>query len=163
MRRKVTVLAFSVMVTLGIAGAALAQHGGHGGDDPGTTQGNMQGSMMATDQAMRNIDTMMRNIDTKMTSASAMMRDLNAVHAGMPAGMQHQPVMTAMQGTFDQMRQMRGSLNDMMREPSFGRSAQAMRSFQQACRNLEQMTSAFQSMTKNMTQAIKGMTGGSTK
>lgn len=34
-----------------------------------------------------------------------------------------------------------------------------MKAFQQACRNLEQMTSAFQAMTKNMTQAMKGMTG----
>ena len=154
MHRNVMILAFSVVVSLGIGGrAVLAQmHGGaqgHGHEQAGM-QGNMQGSMMATDQMMRNIDSMMTNV-------SSMMRDLNTLHAGMPNAPQHGQMMASMQGTFDQMRQLQGSLNDMRRNPNFGHEAQSMRAFQQACRNLEQMTSAFQSMTKNLTQAMKGM------
>ncbi|MBI2833003.1 MAG: hypothetical protein HYX76_01080 [Acidobacteria bacterium] len=160
MRRTIYVLGLTVLIGLGIGGrAVLAQmHGGtqeHGHDQAGT-HGNMQGAMMATDQMMRNIDTMMTNV-------SSMMRDLNTMHAGMPNATQHDQVMTSMQGTFDQMRQLHGSLTDMMRDPNFSHDAQSMKGFQQACRNLEQMTSAFQSMTKNMTQALKRMTGGPTK
>ncbi len=149
-------LGFAVLVALVIGGgAALAQmHGGaqgHGHDQTGM-QGNMQAAMMATDQMMRNIDNMMTNV-------SSMMRDLNTMHAGMPNATQHDAVMTSMQGAFDQMRRLHGSLNEMMRSPTFSHDAQSMKAFQQACRNLEQMTSAFQSMTKNLTQAMKGMTG----
>lgn len=160
MRRKTLILGFAVLVAFGIQGSAvLAQmHGGgtqgHGHDQAGmqgNMQGSMQGAMMATDQMMRNIDTMMTNV-------SSMMRDLNTLHAGMPGGMQHGPLMTSMQGTFDQMRQLHGSLNEMMHGPNFAHDAQSMKAFQEACQNLEQMTSAFQSMTKNMTQAMKGMT-----
>lgn len=159
MCRKVMAVAFSVIVALGIGGGAVfAQHGGHGGDTQGAMQESTQGSMTATAQMMRNVDTMMRNIDSMMTNASSAMRDLNAMHARMPGGLQLDPMMTSMQGTFDQMRQIRGSLNDMMRNPAVGSNAQSMRAFQQACRNLEQMTSAFQSMTKNMAQGMKGMT-----
>lgn len=159
MRPQMTVLAFSVIVALGIGGGALrAQHGDHGGGDQGTTQGNMRGDMTETAQMMRNIDTMMRNLDGKMTDVSSTMRKLTAVHAGMPGGLQHDPMMTSLQGTFDQMREIRGSLNDMMRHPHVDRNAQSMRAFQQAWRNLEQMTSAFQSLSKNVTQAMRGMT-----
>ena len=157
MRQTIFALGLTVLVAFGIgSGAVLAQmHGGsqgHGQHEAGM-QGNMQGAMMATDQMMRNIDTMMTNV-------SSMMRDLTTMHAAMSNGMAHDPVMTSMQGTFDQMRQLRGSLNDMMRNPGFGHDTQSMRAFQQACRNLEQMTSAFQSMTKNMTRAMNGTTSG---
>lgn len=77
----------------------------------------MQGAMIATDQMMRNIDTM-------MTNAPSMMRDLNAMHAAMPNAMQHGQVMTSMQGTFDHMRQLHGSLNDMRHSPNFSHDAQ---------------------------------------
>ncbi|MBI4477678.1 MAG: hypothetical protein HY654_10920 [Acidobacteria bacterium] len=160
MRRTILVLSFAVLVALGFGGSAvLAQmHGGtqgHGQHQPGT-QGNMQGAMMATDQMMRNIDTM-------MTSAASMMRNLNTMHAGMPNATPHDPVMGSMQGMLDQMRQLHGSLNNMRHDPSFGHDNQSMKAFQQACRNLEQMTSAFQNMTKNMTQAMKGIHGDSKK
>lgn len=156
MRQTTSVLGLAVLVALGLGvGAALAQmHGGtqgHGQHQPGM-QGNMQGAMMATDQMMRNIDTM-------MTNAASMMRDLSTMHAGMPNRTAHDPVMTSMQGMLDQMRQLHGSLNNMRHDPNFGHDNESMKAFQQACRNLEQMTSAFQNMTKNITQAMKGMHG----
>ena len=155
MRRKLMAFVLSGALAVGIGGVTvLAQmhgsgQGGHGHDQAGM-QGNMQGSMMATDQMMRNIDSMMTNV-------SSMMRDLNTMHAGMPNAAQHDQMMGPLQGTFDQMRQLHGSLTQTMRDPSFGHDAQSMKAFQQACKNLEQMTSAFQSMTKNLTQAMKGM------
>ena len=153
--RRIFVLGLAGLIATGIgSGAVLAQmHGGvqgHG-HDQSATYGGMQGAMMATDRMMQNIDSMMTNV-------SSMMRDLSAMHSGMANAMQHDQVMASMQGTFDQMRQLHGSLNDMRRSPNFGHDAQSMKAFQQACRNLEQMTSAFQSMTKNLTQAMKQTT-----
>jgi len=157
MRRRMTqlmLLALAAIVTG--SSVSLAQmhggaQGGHG-HQQGMMQGNTQGAMMATRQIMGNIDSM-------MTDVSSMMRDLSAMHAGMSNAAQHDQMMGPLQGTFDQMRQLHGSLNQMMRDPAFGHDAQSMKAFQQACRNLEQMTSAFQSMTKNLTQAMKGMGG----
>jgi len=160
MYRKACVLAIFI-VALGVGSRVLAQHGGHGGDQggmtgmPETTQG-----MQANTRAMMASDQMLRNIDSMMINLSSTVRDLNALHAGMP---NHSPMMSSMQGTLDQMRQLHGSLTQMMRDPGFGYDAQGMRAFQQACRNLEQMTSSFQTMTKNLTQAIKGTSSGSKK
>ena len=146
-------LAFGLVAFMAMTVSARTVSGQmtEGNQDREHGQGAMQGNMMATDQMMRNIDTMMAN-------AGSMMRDLTAIHAGMSGGSQHDQMMSSMQGMLDQMRQFHGSLNDMMKDPAFGHNNDAMKSFQQACRNLEQMTSAFQSMTKNMTQAMKGMT-----
>lgn len=122
-----------------------------GGAGHGQHQAGMQGSM----QGMAAADRMMQNIDRTMTNVSTMMQELSTMHAGMPnAG--HQ-VMTSMQGAFDQMRLLRGSLGEMMKDPTLMHNQNAMKSFEQACKNLEQMTTSFQSMAKNMTQAMKGM------
>jgi hypothetical protein len=140
------------MIAFAASGVLAQMHGGgqgHGQHQSGM-QGNMPGPMMAADQMMRNVDTMMNNV-------SGMMRDLTTMHAGMPNAAQHDQVMTSMQGAFDQMRQLHGSLNGMMKDPGLMHNNDAMKSYQQACRNLEQMTSALQSMAKNMTQAMKGM------
>ncbi len=153
MRR--TILVFGLLVVVSLTGGAVAaqMHGGaqgHGQHQPGM-QGNMQGMAAA--------DRMMQNIDKMMTNVSTMMQDLNTMHAGMSSG-GHDQVMTSMQGAFDQMRQLRGSLGEMMKDPTLMHNQNAMKSFEQACKNLEQMTTAFQSMAKNMTQAMKGMGSG---
>lgn len=149
-------LAVLALATVGLFAAPLvAQMGQHSGGQhmQGQTPGAMSASMMATDQMMRNIDTM-------MTNASSMMRDLSTMQAGMTGSAQHGQTMSSMEGMLDQMRQLHGSLNDMMKDPALHNSGDAMKAFQQACRNLEQMTSAFQSMTKNMNKAMQGMSHG---
>lgn len=130
------------------AASGQMAHGGHGPD-----QGTVHGSMMATDQ-------MMRNVDSTMANAGSMMRELTAMHAGLDGNSQHDQMVSSMQGMLDQMRQVHGSLSGMMRDPAFGRDAAAMKSFQQAGRNLEQMVSAFQKMTKNMTKVMNEMARG---
>ena len=132
------------------ARAASGQMAHGGGQGHEHAQGAMQAGMTATDKMMGNIDTMMAN-------AGSMMRDLTAMHAGMSGGAHHDQMMSSMQGMLDQMRQFQGSLNDMMKDPAFRHDSDAMKSFQQSGRNLEQMTSAFQSMAKNMTKAMKGI------
>jgi len=152
MRR--TTLVFGLLVVFALTGgpAAAQMHAGTQGH--GQHQGGMQGNM----QGMAAADRMMQNIDKMMTNVSTMMQDLNTMHAGMP-GAGHQ-VMTSMQGAFDQMRQLRGSLGEMMKDPTLMHNQNAMKSFEQACKDLEQMTTSFQSMAKNMTQAMKGMGSG---
>ena len=152
MRR--TTLVFRLLVVFALTGGPVAaqMHGGTQGH--GQHQAGMQGNM----QGMAAADRMMQNIDKMMTNVSTMMQDLNTMHAGMP-GAGHQ-VMTSMQGAFDQMRQLRGSLGEMMKDPTLMHNQNAMKSFEQACKNLEQMTTSFQSMAKNMTQAMKGMGSG---
>lgn len=158
-------LVFGLVALMAMAVSARSVSGqmryasqGHGhdqgamqGNTQGNMQGNMPGNMMATAQMMRDVDTMMAN-------AGSMMRDLTAMHAGMGGGPQHDQMMSSMQGMLDQMRQFHGSLNDMMEDPTFGHNSEAMKSFEQAGRDLKQMASALQSMTKNMTKAMKGMT-----
>lgn len=50
----------------------------------------------------------------------------------------------------------------MMQDPLQSNAA-AMKAFPQACKNFEQMASAFQTLTKNMTQTMKGMHGNGQK
>lgn len=142
----------SVFAALAIAAflvaPAFAQHMGHGsqGGQMQGTQGQMQGQM-AGEQMMRNVDSMMTNIES-------MMRDLSAMPM---AGGQHDQMITGMNGMLDQMRGVHGDLTTMMKDPQLMQHGDAMKPFNQACRNLEQMATAFQSMTKNVTQAMKGL------
>ena len=62
---------------------------------------------------------------------------------------------TTMQGMLDNMKQMHGQLNGMMKDPTVMGNDQVMKDFQQACKSLEQMASSFQSMTKNVTSMMK--------
>ena len=110
-------------------------------------QGQASSSMMASTEQM------MRNIDTMMTNAASAMKDLTT----MMSGQQHDLVMASMEGMLAQMRQFRGDMNDMMKDPMLAQSNDAMKSFQQAGQNLKDMTAAFEKMTKNMTAAMKGM------
>ncbi len=113
------------------AGAGMGQHGG-------------------------GIDQMMQNSDAMMRSAEVMMRDLTA----MPMAGQHGTLLTGMNGMLGQMRSMHGGLTTMMQDPAVMQNAGAMRSFNQASKNLEQMATAFNAMAKNMTSAMKGLPHG---
>lgn len=131
-----------------LAVPALAQHMGHGaqGGMRGT-QAGQHGQMMAPEQMMRNIESMMTNIQ-------ASMRDLAAMP--MPGG-HHDQMLAGMNGMLEQMRAVRGDLTTMMRDPQLMHQDTAMKAFNEACRDLERMASAFQSMTKHMSQAMKGL------
>ena len=148
MRR--TTLVPGVLVFILAGGPAAAQmHGGAQGSAPHqpAMQGAMQGTM-AADRTMQNVDRMMANV-------SMTMQELGAMHGGASAGPHHQ-VIPSMQGAFNQMKQLRGSVGEMMKDPALRHDQNAMKSLERACRDLEQMTTAFQSMAGNMTRAMKG-------
>lgn len=148
-------LVFWLLIVFGGGRAVVAQ--GH--EMQG--HGQHQAAMPEKAQDMAAADRIMQNIGKMMARVSTTMQDLNMVHGGMSNGEQHHVVMTALQGTFDQMQQLRGSLREMMNDPALAMNKDAMRSFEQTCKNLEQMTAGLESMAKNMTKAMKGMGGAS--
>ncbi len=142
----------SPLVVLSIAALlavpALAQHMGHG------AQGGMQGTQAGQHGQMMAADQMMRNIESMMTNIQASMRDL----AAMPmSGGHHDGMLAGMNGMLEQMRAVHGDLATMMKDPQLMHQDDAMKAFNEACRDLERMASAFQSMTKHMNQAMKGL------
>lgn len=148
-RRLVNSSLIALALILSSAVWAAAQHMGHGAG-AGTTPGAMHGAtnpMMAGDQMMRNVDSMLQN-------AESMMRNLTA----MPAmGPQHTEVMAGMNGMLDQMRTVHGSLTSMMKDPALMHDQAAGKAFTQACRDLEKMATGFESMARNMNQAMKSL------
>ena len=114
----------------------------------------MQGTM-STEQMMRNVDQM-------MTGSTSMMRDLATMHASMAGHEQHDAMMKGMQGMLDQMKQVQGQMNIMAKDHGT-MNADAMKSFQLAYKNLEEVASSFQSMTKNVTTMMKGLSNGPKK
>jgi hypothetical protein len=84
------------------------------------------------------------------------------MQAGMHGGGQGQ-MATSMQGMLDNMKQLQGQFNGMMKDPSWMGNNQAMKDFQQACKNLEQMASSYQTMTKNITSMMKTTMAGAKK
>ena len=150
MRDHALAIGLAAVMTTGLSVGTASGQMAHGGQGHEHAQGTMPASMTATDKMMGNVDTMMAN-------AGSMMRDLTAMHAGMSGSAQHDQMLSSMQGMLDQMRQVHGSLNGMMKESGFAYDKDTQKSFQQAGRDLEQMASAFQSMAKNMTKAMKGM------
>lgn len=151
-RRSFISSVIAVALILSSAAWAAAQHMGHGAG-AGTTSGSMHGStnpMMAGDQMMRNVDSLLQN-------AESMIRNLTA----MPAmGSQHTQMMAGMNGMLDQMRAVHGNLTSMMKDPALMHEQTAGKAFSQACRDLEKMASGFESMTRNLGQAMKSMNHG---
>lgn len=111
------------------------------------SQAGPHGQMMAAEQMMRTIDATMANIQTSL-------RDL----AAMPmSGGHHDPMVAGMNGLLDQMRAVHGHLATMMQDPQLKHERDAMKALDQTCRDLGRMVSAFQSMTKNIAQAMKDL------
>ena len=151
---RTTVTSFTLAALLSLPVAA--QHMGGA-----TGQGHQHGTSPATagagmGQHGGGIDQMMQNSDAMMRSAEVMMRDLTA----MPMAGQHGTLLTGMNGMLGQMRSMHGGLTTMMQDPAVMQNAGAMRAFNQASKNLEQMATAFNAMAKNMTSAMKGLPHG---
>ena len=124
---------------------ATMQHEHGGGQMPAPPSSMMD----ATEQ-------MMRSLDTRMRDAASMLRDLSTMHAGMSTP-QHEQMMTSMQGMLDQMRIFQGTLHQMVKDPTLTQNNSAMKAIQRAGQNLNDMTAAFEKMTKNMGAAMKGM------
>ena len=134
-----SVAAFSFLIVFPAVG--FAQHGGHGAPAPATPRAPaMQGEQMK------------RNVDSMMANSASMLRELSAMQM---AGGQFDQVLTGMKGMLDQMRGMSGNLAAMLNDPMLmqGNDKKALN---QASRDLEKMASAFQSMTKNLNQAMTG-------
>ena len=121
----------------------FAQHAGHGA--PGMP-GAQSTPTMAGEQMKRNVDSM-------MTNTASMLRDLSAMPV---AGGQYDQLLTGMNGMLEQMRGVSGGLTAILNDPMLMQQGDARKAFNQASRDLEKMASAFQSMTKNMNQAMKG-------
>lgn len=120
---------------------SVAQHAGHGAPPPASPRAPvMQGEQMK------------RNVDSMMANSESMLRELSAMQM---AGGKHDQVLTGMKGMLDQMRGMSGHLTAMLNDPMLmqGNDTKALN---QASRDLEKMASAFQSMTKNLNQAMTG-------
>jgi hypothetical protein len=145
--QKILGFALACLVLIAIAAIPLAAQMDHGQMHT-AAQGGMQHSMMATEQMMKSIHQMMSN-------ASTMMQDLTTMHAGTAGHEQHDPMMQSMQGMLDQMKQFQGQMQEGMKDPAMMQNKQAMKSMNEVCQNLEKMVSAFQAMTKNMTQMMK--------
>lgn len=140
-------LVFVCAVVIAVVATPLSAEMQHG-QMHGASQGGMQHSMMGTEQMMKNIDQMMSN-------ASTMMQDLTTMHAGVAGHQQHDPMMQSMQGMLDQVKQFQVEMQEAMKDPAMMQNNQAIKSMSDACQNLEKMASAFQAMTKNMTQMMK--------
>lgn len=133
------------MVFLGASErAALAQHGG------------MHGSMPMQPDASMDPDQMLKKVDAKLNAATATMSDLAAQHAAMESSPMGDQLVESLQGMLAQMRQFRGALADMARDPGRMQQPEAMKAVDQTCRDFEQMAGAFQSMAKSVGRIMGG-------
>lgn len=131
--------AFSFLI--GLPPVSVAQHAGHGAPAPAAPRTPaMQGEQMK------------RNVDSMLANSESMLRELSAMQI---AGGKHDQVLAGMNGMLDQMRSMSGNLTATLNNPMLlqGNDKKALN---QASRDLEKMASAFQSMTKNLKQAMTG-------
>lgn len=140
---------FGLLIVFGVGGRAVVAQG----------HGQHQAAMPEKVQDTAAADRIMESIGKRMSKLSTLMQDLNTVHGGMANAEQHHVAMTSMQSTFDDMRRLRAALREMMSDPALALNNDAVKSFEQTCKNLEQMTTAFESMAKNMTKAMNGMGG----
>ncbi|MEW5982555.1 MAG: hypothetical protein AB1806_09310 [Acidobacteriota bacterium] len=126
------------------------QTGQTAGHQHGTqTMQGAQATMMSTQQMMQNVDAMMKN-------ATSNMQNLASMHQGMGGTQPNTQMFSAMQGLLGHMKQLQGSMNEWMKNPQAMHDEAGMKSFQEACGNLEQMTRSFEEMTKHMNEVMKG-------
>lgn len=120
-------------------------------------------AMHATTPAMlTNSHRMMREADLMMTNAATMMREMNALHTTVNHA-QHHAAMGSLQNMLGQMRQLHGNLQHMMDDKTMLQHHAAMKNFQQACQDLRKMAASFESMTRNMSRAMKGISSAARK
>jgi uncharacterized protein YukE len=137
-----------ILTAIFAAGAPLAAqtHGGHGG-------GQMPGMQMPDMTKMT--DQMMRNADTRIAKAESAIRDLSARQAENPDALRDRLV-ASMQGTLDQLRNVHGSLGELLKDPSFAQHGDSMKTFDQVYKNFNQIADGLQAMTRSMIPLIKG-------
>ena len=140
-----SLVAFSFVILFSSSG--FAQHDGHGGFE---WPGGQSTQTMAGEQMQPNVDSMMRNI-------ASMLRDLSAMP--MASG-QYDQLLIGMNGILGQMWVVHRNLSTMMSDPMLMQQGDATKAVNKARRDLEKMASAFQSMTKNVDQAMKGLHHG---
>ena len=128
------------------AAPARAQH--DHGSMPVTPMAPM--TTMAT-----NSDQLMEKIDGTMAKADVATRDLQGVYDRLGPGVTHDQILVSMNGMLEQMRQVHGTLGALLKDPGFTSRRDAMKAFEDASRNFDQLASAFQAMTKNMGRVMK--------
>ena len=149
---RLRILIATLAVAVFSTALALAQMSG------GQTTGGHQGThnMQNMSPAMTAAQQLMRSVDMRMTSAGTQMHELATAHAGMGSGGSHDQMVSSMQGFLDQMRRVHDGLNSMSKGPMMGLDKDMMKSFEQACRDLDQMAKSFESMARNLTRTMKG-------
>jgi hypothetical protein len=147
LRRSLLSAIAAFALVLAVATSAAAQHMGHGAGagTSGATHGAMN-PMMAGGQSMRNVDTMLQHAESMMRTVTAM-PEMGAQHAQMVDGMN---------GMLGQMRAMHGNLTSMMKDPALMHDQSAGKALTQASRDFEKIAAGFESMARNMSQAMKG-------
>lgn len=131
----------SALVIVAAAAPARAQHGEHG---------SMPMAPMAT-----NSDQLMEKMNGTMAKADVAMRDLQGLHDRLGPGVTHDQILASMSGMLAQIRQVQGTFGALLKDPGFTSRREAMKAFEDATRNFDQLASAFQAMTKNMGRVMK--------
>lgn len=130
---------------------------------PARAQLHGQHGSMPMEPKRTNIDKPMQKIDAAMASADAALRELKNVHDRLGPGATHDEIVMSMTGMFVKMRQIQTSLGVLSEDRKFARrqdpefigNPDAMKAFEEASRNFEQIASAFQAMAKGMGQVMK--------
>lgn len=131
----------SALVIVAAVAPARAQHGQHGS--------------MPMAPVAANSDQLMRKIDGTMASADVAMRDLQGVNDRLGPGVTHDQILASMNGMLEQMRQVHGMLGALIKDPGFTSRRDAVKAFEDASRDFDQIAKGFQAMTKNMGRVMK--------
>lgn len=123
---------------------------------PGLIQGHqgMGGMQHGGMQMVAPADKLMQDLGTMMADLTTAMRDFRMSHDAI-AGQSPGPIVGAMQGIVDQMRQFQESLHQMSRDQALMPGAGAMKPIEQAGRDFQQMGKSFQAMLRSMDKAMK--------
>ena len=141
-----TIILSALLAVGGGARLAAQMHGGHGG-------GQMPGMQMP-DTAKMN-DQMMRNADARLARAESAIRELSAMQAESPDPLRDRLV-ASMQGTVEQLRNVQGSLGELLKDPSLAQHGDSIKAFDQVYKNFNQIADGLQTMTKSMVPLVKG-------
>lgn len=146
---------FGLLLAGGVVATAQMQQGQ---TQSGQMAGHQHGTqaMQGTQATMMSSQQMMQNAAAMMTNTTNNMQRLGAMQQGMGGMQPNTKMFSAMQGMLDHMKQLQGSMNEWMKNPQAMHDEAGMKSFQEACGNLEQMARSFEEMTKHVTDVTRG-------
>jgi hypothetical protein len=134
--RTVALVAMALFVIAAAGAGVRAAHDGNHG--PG------QSPIERVNEKLHKIDAMLSGVQSTIGTLT----DRQAAAASTPAGQ----MAVSVQALLGQMRQLQGVAGRVAGEPGVHDSDAAMGALEKACRDLEKMTSAFQSLAKNVSR-----------